>query len=99
MPALFAYSNTDNTAAVILQNKGYQLWKQGDTYKAERRGWDFAAGSMTALLGLVSIFEHKNPRRYSEGWDLKGMEDMSLGDVARKPIPYTPVQMKSALKS
>lgn len=89
MPTLSAHSNTENTALVILVNKGYQVWKEGDTYKAEKNGWDFSAGGTTALLGLVAVFEHKRPKRYEEGWEISD-EMWGLEDIKTKPKPYAP---------
>jgi len=71
MPTLSAYSNTENTSLVILENKGYKVWvdEKIEMYGCEKNGWDFMANSITELLGVVSIYEyHGSPRKYKEYW-------------------------------
>lgn len=70
MPALSEYSNVHNTVFNIITNKGYSLWydKKTETYCAEKNGWDFMADTPCSLLGIISIFEYKNPQAYQEYW-------------------------------
>lgn len=70
MPTLSDYTNVYGEAVKILREKGYQVWQEGmsQMYCAEKDGWDFMAESPTALLGLVAIFEHRLPKRYTEYW-------------------------------
>lgn len=70
MPALSEYTNVYNTALLILQRKGYDLWYDEDTkcFCAQKDGWDFMSESPCGLLGLVSIFELKHPTEWREYW-------------------------------
>lgn len=70
MPALSEYSNVHNTVFTIITKKGYKLWydKITETYCAEKDGWDFMADTPCSLLGIISIFEYKNPQTYEEYW-------------------------------
>lgn len=71
MPALSAYTNTENTSLVILKNKGYRAWydESIEMFGCEKNGWDFLANSITELLGVVGIYEyHGEPENYKEYW-------------------------------
>ncbi len=71
MPALSAYTNTENTSLVILKNKGYEVWydEQLEMFGAVKDGWDFLANSITELVGVVGIYEyHGSPLEYKEYW-------------------------------
>ena len=71
MPALSAYSNTENTALSILFHKGYRVWldSEEEAYYCEKDGWDFRAESKTELLGVVAIYEfHGCPKEFKEYW-------------------------------
>ena len=93
MPALGEYTNVYNTALVVLRRKGYQVWSEdgGNTYCAERDGWDFRADSPTGLLGLVAIFEYRAPAAYQEYWWRERVDGASYRDLPDAPKPYTPV--------
>ena len=92
MPTLGEYTNVYNTALLILQRKGFQVWyeKANDTYCAERDGWDFMADSPTGLLGLVAIYEHKRPGEWQEYW-WKEMDPFILRSLPTAPRPYESV--------
>ena len=52
MPTLSAYSNTENTALIILKQLGYRYWLEdkGTEYEkacCEKDGWDFKANTFT----------------------------------------------------
>jgi hypothetical protein len=70
MPALSEYSNVYNTALLLLREKGYRLWhdRERELYYAEKEGWDFAAGTPCGLLGLIALFEARQPAAYGEYW-------------------------------
>jgi hypothetical protein len=95
MPALSEYSNVYNTALVILQKKGYQLWydEQTKLYGAEKDGWDFMANDPCGLLGLVAIRDFKQPARFTDYWWREREPDL-LDKLPRQPRPYTPVHQK-----
>ena len=98
MPTLSSFSNVYNTAAVLLQRKGYQLWvdREAETplFMAEKDGWDFAADSPVELLGIIAIFEAHSPDSYSEYW--WRIEKPSIyGDLPTKPAPYVSVMKKN----
>jgi hypothetical protein len=70
MAALIDYTNVRNTALLIAKQKGFQVWydRQTDEYCAEKEGWDFRSPSAAGLLGLIAIYEFKQPPAYSEYW-------------------------------
>ena len=70
MPALSIYSNVENTALVILDSKGYRVWKDASTnlLMAEKEGWDFCGESAVELLAAASIFEYHSPKEFKEYW-------------------------------
>lgn len=95
MPALSEYSNVYDTALGILHEKGFQLWhdKETDTYYAEKDGWDFCADSPCALLGLISIYEHRKPTSYTEYWWRRETAPL-YGSLPDRPSPYVSVTKK-----
>ncbi len=92
MPALGYYTNVHNTALVILQRKGYRLWRDPGTDHlcAEKEGWDFMADDPVQLLGLVAIHEVKQPASFCEYW-WKIDEPWLLDSVPETPPDYAPV--------
>jgi hypothetical protein len=94
MPALSEYSNISNTALNILDKKGYQIWydERLEMYCAEKNGWDFMADSPCGLLGLISIYEFKQPTIYKEHWWQDDDKDL-LNNLRKKP-KYTSVTDK-----
>jgi hypothetical protein len=70
MPALSEYANVFDTALAVLEQKGFSVWRdeKTDMFCAQRKGWDFMADNPISLLGLVAIYEHKNPEAYVEYW-------------------------------
>jgi hypothetical protein len=95
MPALYAYSNVENTALIILTEKGYRLWRdlESDLYYAEKDGWDFCAAGAVELLGVIGIYEYHNPKECQEYW--WRIERPWLLDSLPKQAPsYTPVWEK-----
>ncbi|MFK7850590.1 MAG: hypothetical protein AB8D78_06390 [Akkermansiaceae bacterium] len=92
MPALTAYSNTENTALVILQRKGYQVWFDQDTesFWCEKDGWDFSASGATELLGAVAFREYHEPKEFKEYW-WRIEEPWLLNNLPSEPQPFEPV--------
>jgi hypothetical protein len=92
MPALSEYSNVYNTALVILQKKGYRLWhnRERELYYAEKDGWDFVSDSPCGLLGLIAIFECKQPREFKEYWWVEDGPDL-YGHLPGEPPDYVSV--------
>lgn len=70
MPTLSDYVNVFGEAVFVLREKGYQVWydEASKLFYAEKNGWDFAADSPTALLGVVAIYETRQPSEYREYW-------------------------------
>ncbi|MBI6547190.1 hypothetical protein [Xenorhabdus lircayensis] len=70
MPALSEYTNVYNTALNILDKKGYRVWydKKLQAYCAEKNGWDFMGNTPCGLLGVIAIYEYKQPEEYQEYW-------------------------------
>lgn len=73
MPTLFGYSNVYNTCILMLRRKGWRVWLEGkgtdaEVLWAERDGWDLVGQNPLELLGLVHIFEHKQPKTFAEYW-------------------------------
>jgi hypothetical protein len=96
MPTLSEYSNVYNTALVVLQQKGFQVWYDEalDAYLAERDGWDFQSETPCGLLGLVAIFEYKQPDAYGEYW-WKEDDPALYGNLPERPLrEYIPVWKK-----
>jgi len=92
MPALAEYSNVYNSALLILRNKGFQVWLDESTglYCAEKDGWDFQADTPCGLLGVVAIFEYKQPSEYREYWWREEGQDI-YSNLPRQPQAYKPV--------
>src|SRR5262245_21807180 len=91
MPALSEYPNVFNTALLVIQQKGFRVWldKADEWYGAERDGWEFKATSPIALLGLIAIFEHHQPKQFREYWWRidEPMDFHSLPDVPPDFVP------------
>jgi hypothetical protein len=92
MPALSAYTNTENTALVILKDLGYRCWydQEAERCCCEKDGWDFAADGFTELLGVVRIYEYHQPKEYREYW-WKIDEPWLKDSVPTEAPDYTPV--------
>nr|WP_320189792.1 hypothetical protein [uncultured Desulfobacter sp.] len=95
MSTLSAYSNIENTSLLILYKKGFRVWyiKKTQLYYAERNGWDFAANSITELLGLVSIYEFHAPENYVEYW-WRINDEWLIDDIPTIAPEYDPVWEK-----
>ena len=96
MPALGEYSNVYNTAFLILQKKGFQVWydEQLDQYFAEREGWDFQSPTPCGLLGLVAIFEYKQPAGFRDYWWREEGPDVYRNLPDHPSKGYVPIWMK-----
>ena len=78
MASLSNAGNVSNTCLLILRKRGYELWTEGDSenanpftdifWFAKKGGYDFVANSPLELLGLVAIFEFKNPQNPPEDY-------------------------------
>jgi len=92
MPALTSYSNTENSALVVLKEKGYQLWydQETETHFAEKDGWDFAAEGAMELLGVVALYEHCSPEKFEPYWWRKD-DTKLLHNLSEEPCSYTSV--------
>ncbi|BCJ47460.1 hypothetical protein GCM10010168_18180 [Actinoplanes ianthinogenes] len=92
MPALSEHLNVFTTAIAVLENKGFSVWydREKDTFCAERDGWDFWAYSPISLLGLVAIFEFKDPSEFAvRWWETEG--SIRYPDVPETAPEYTPI--------
>jgi hypothetical protein len=89
------YSNVENTALVVLKSKGYRYWYDEDSglFCCEKDGWDFYADDWTQLLGIVTIYEHQNPKEYREYW-WKIDEPKLIGSEPRRPHDFNSVLRK-----
>jgi len=99
IPTLSDYTNVTSEAIHTLQQKGYQVWfsEAAKLYYAERGGWDFAADSATALLGVVAIYEHQAPKEYKEYWwrSADAQAGLSFDQLPRAPSrPYRSLTSK-----
>lgn len=92
MPALSEYSNVYNTAILILEQKGFRVWRDPETdlFCCERDGWDFMADSPCGLLGVVAIFEFKAPADFREYWWRQEGPDR-YGSLPTQSPPYVSV--------
>lgn len=53
----------------IATDKGYYLWvDKSGSFWAEKEGWDFVSDNLAGLLGIIFIYEYKNPKIYKDGW-------------------------------
>lgn len=80
MATLSSHANMYNTCLRILRREGYRLWVQPKSDKngtvipraliwwAEKAGYEFSASNPIELLGLVSIYELKQPSEYQHYW-------------------------------
>lgn len=95
MSSLYAYSNVENTALVLIQRKGFQIWfdDEEQLYYAEKDGWDFAAAGAVELLGTIAIFEHHNPEVFKEYW-WRIENPVLISNLPKHPSPYVPVWSK-----
>jgi hypothetical protein len=95
MPALSEYSNVYNTALLILQRKGFRFWydSEAELFCAERDGWDFMAPSPVGLLGLIAIYEFKQPDSYREYWWREEGGDLYRDCPTERP-EYKPIWSK-----
>jgi len=94
MATLADHANVSDTALIILQKKGYQLWQnsESNTYYAEKDGWDFASNSLVGLLGVVAIFEFTRPPVWREYWWKEPSDScLFLRLPEAPPRPYEPV--------
>ncbi|MFC5474361.1 hypothetical protein [Paraherbaspirillum soli] len=96
MAALSEYANVQDTALKILLKKGYQFWFDDRTelYCAEKNGWDFKAESPCGLLGIVTIYEFKNPGQYSEYWWKEEGENV-FRNISHEQPAYVPIWKKT----
>lgn len=97
MAALSEYSNVYNTALLVLIKKGYQVWyeKKSDRYCAERDGWDFRSKTPCGLLGVVAIYEQKQPKECTDYWWRENGPDVYGSLPEQPPRPYVPVWERS----
>lgn len=80
MASLISHANVYNTSLRILRQKGYKLTLQATedanggivlgpySWNAEKDDFTFAAGTPIELLGLVTIYEVKNPASDEDYW-------------------------------
>lgn len=94
MSALGEAGNVQNTALSILSQKGYQIWQdESGEYGAEKNGWDFYANSPIGLLGLIAIYEFKQPSQYIRDWWFQGNDpNITVFNLLDKPNPYISVK-------
>ena len=97
MPALSAYSNTENTALNIIVTLGFRYWLDKNAYCCEKDGWDFRANSFTELLGVIKIFEHLKPTEYKEYW-WQINEPWLLNKIPEIAPQFNPVYKKQPTK-
>jgi hypothetical protein len=91
MPALSEYTNVYNSSLLMLQEKGFQVWRdESGMYCAERDGWDFWAENPCSLAGLIAIYEFKRPTAYREYWWKIDGEDL-FGNLPGRPTPFRSV--------
>jgi hypothetical protein len=86
MASLRSHTDVYNTCLLLLRQKGYKLWVEGDldpdgcvsplslSWKAKKDGYDFQANNPIELLGLISLYELKAPSRPSkpQWWKIDG---------------------------
>lgn len=92
MPALGEYPDVEDTALAVLEQKGFAVWRNDDAglFCAQRDGWDFMADSPISLLGLVAIYEHRQPPSYTEYW-WRTAPERGTDAIPTTPPDYHPV--------
>lgn len=97
MPTLSQCSNVENTALLILKEKGYQVWEDEglDSVRAEKDGWDFLSDTAVGLLGLIAIFEFHSPEGHKEYW-WRIREPWILDKLPKEPKPFQSVMGKNS---
>ncbi len=92
MPALSEYTNVYNTALELLSQKGFQLWfdEAAQLFYAEKEGWDFAGDTPLGLLGVVTIWEARQPTACKEYW-WKDEGGTDYRQLPEEPKPYEPI--------
>lgn len=95
MAALSEYTNVHDTALKLILKKGFRVWhdKEQELYCAEKIGWDFKAETPCSLLGLIAIYEQKQPIEFEEYWWKEDGEDIFMSLTTNKP-KYEPVWSK-----
>lgn len=70
MAALAEHSNVYDTALKIIIKKGFRVWLEvkSHLYCAEKDGWDFKSDSPCGLLGLIAIYEYRQPTSFHDYW-------------------------------
>ncbi len=77
--------NTQNSALLVLRDKGYKLWivpnldsniPMFTDWRAEKNGWEFSATDPTVLLGMISMHEYRG-----DDWQLKTDEPNISDDL------------------
>lgn len=98
MPALSEYSKVHKTVYNIITKKGYNLWydEEREAYCAEKNGWDFMAVTPCSLLGIILIYEYKNPKSYQEYW-WRDEDSLSEKNLSTQAPSYTSVVEKKLL--
>jgi len=96
MATLADHTNVFNTALLVLQQKGYQLWHDAEShiYYAEKDGWDFASSSPVGLLGVVAIYDFLQPQAWKEYWWRLSDETLYRRLPGSPPQPYEPVYIR-----
>ncbi|GAA2852614.1 hypothetical protein Acy02nite_51640 [Actinoplanes cyaneus] len=100
MPALSEHMNVYTTAIAVLEAKGFYIWynRKQDSFCAQRDGWDFWADNPISLLGLVAIFEYKNPSEFTHRW-WETTGSIRYPDVPETAPEYTAVYDKPRCES
>lgn len=77
---LATHANVYNTCLRILRDRGFELMISGDRLRhdvsypvevywvAQKDGWRFSADNPIELLGLVAIYDYKQPREEQSYW-------------------------------
>ena len=92
MAALAEHSNVYDTALKILVKKGFRVWLEEKTQKycAEKDGWDFKSNTPCGLLGLIAIYEFKQPSTFHDYWWREGGPHIYHGLTTEAP-DYIPI--------
>lgn len=86
MASLSSHANVYNTCLIILRQRGYDLWVEGEidsegcidplslAWMAEKEGFDFQGDNPIELLGLTALFEFHQPTgsAVSYWWSIEG---------------------------
>jgi hypothetical protein len=63
-------------------------------YGAEKGGWELMGDSPAGLLGLVAIYEHRDPSEYREYWWREDGPDDLWKTISKTKPDFVPISQR-----